>query len=1343
MNRRTTLSLALAVLCALSAVSQTLQFRQLEVSDGLSNSSVMSILKDSDGYLWIGTVSGLNRYDGHSVRTYRHFQGDESSLPNNYVKEIIEVDERHLCIRGSDGYATFDKDKVKFTRGLQAVAKDAPDPNMVFVDDNRRLWIAVDGDGVYRYENGERTGRIPFAEGGLPLGTVTDIICTEGQLLMVYDNGLLAFADAETLECKGRDRTLADMIPRGRHEEFNMFADSDGCIWTFSVLGVWVYDMKTKEWRRDLYAADIGQDFVHAVSEDSDGRIWLAKDHTGIDLLDKATGRITPVVHDADNDRSLAHNTVYTLYRDPDGLMWAGTYKRGVSCYGKNMLKFSRYTLGDITCIEQDGDGRLWLGTNDSGLILWDKHEGVVRTVHSAGGSDLPIVALLKAADGALWAGTFNDGLYELRDGRMKVYRAANSGLMSDNVWSLVEDRRGRIWIGLLDGGLQRLDPRTGRFDSWLADNSQIADNKIYSMDMVSGGKLLMCIPEGIMQMDVETEEMGWLLGNSDRGKRWGNDVNQVMEDNRGLVWLATREGLKVADAKTGKVDNVSLALGMEPECIMGIAEDGDGCIWATSSRRMVRLSVDISPDGKYSFEHHTYDSGDGLFGCDFNMRTVKALTSGEVAAGCFDGLNLFNPETMIHNTRKPRVIFSGLSLFDEDVMVGADYDGNVILDEDINRKRSISLDYRQNFLTVWLATDSHSLPEKTRYKYRLKEVGKEWISLMEGARSISFTNLAHGSYTLQVMAVSSDGVESDTAELKMRLRPPFWLTWWAFLAYVLIVVAAVVYVAHRWLAKEREKLRISRMEQEMRKNEEINEMKFRFFTNVSHELRTPLTLILAPLEGMLHEEKEQRQRTRLELMHRNALRLLTLVNQLLDFRKGEMSTHRLSLSEGDIVGYVKNVCGTFLLMADKKRVRFSFFSGMEEMRMAFDADKVGKIVTNLLSNAFKFTPEGGRVTLMVDLMEGAEDMLEIKVSDTGIGISDEDKGRIFDRFYQSGRRGADEPIGSGIGLNLVRDFVQLHEGTVEVFDNIGTGSVFVVHLPVRHVAESLPASDVSEVEAVTDSETPVAETEGEGRSDFPLLLVVDDNEDFRAYMKMSLELQYRVMTASSGKQALEMMKQTRPDLVISDLMMPEMDGVTLCRTIKQDKHYAGIPVILLTARQAVEAETEGFEGGADDYVTKPFNMIVLVLRIRKLIELSRAHRETTARGTVIDPTPSEIVITSVDEKLIEKAIRYVEDNISRSDLSVEELARELGMSRVHLYKRLLQITGKSPIEFIRVIRLKRAAQLLRESQLHVSEVAYEVGFNQPKYFSRYFKEEFGVLPSVYQEKEGKSRIKN
>ena len=574
-------------------------------------------------------------------------------------------------------------------------------------------------------------------------------------------------------------------------------------------------------------------------------------------------------------------------------------------------------------------------------------------------------------------------------------------------------------------------------------------------------------------------------------------------------------------------------------------------------------------------------------------------------------------------------------------------------------------------------------------------------------------------------------------------------MTPWAYIVYALLIVGVVSFSLYAVQRRERNKFRIRQIEEDAKKREELSQMKFRFFTNVSHELRTPLTLIISPMESMMKEITDEKLHGKLQLMYRNAQRLLNLVNQLLDFRKNEMAGLHLTLSEGDIVAYVRSICASFLMLSEKKHVHLTFFSAMESLNMSFDEDKIGKVVMNLLSNAFKFTPDGGRVDVALEMSKEMSGRLLIKVSDTGVGIRDEDKERIFERFYQVEQEEQErQSTGSGIGLSLVRDFVTLHEGTVRVVDNVGSGSVFLIELPVKHVHVSpsklAPLAEEQEEheellpgmeeEPLPDELPDDMGEDNEDEKEKPLALIVDDNEDLVAFMKDSLSLYFRIQSASNGREAWQKISELMPDIIVSDVMMPEMDGNELCRWVKTDKRTSDIPMILLTARQAVEDKVEGLTIGADDYVTKPFNVEILILRMRKLIDLSKKRKAKS----LIDPEPSEIAITSLDEKLVENAIKYVEANIGRCDLSVEELSRGLGMSRVHLYKKLLQITGKTPIEFIRVIRLKRAAQMLRESQQNVSEIAYQLGFNNPKYFSKYFKDEFGVLPSVYQEREGR-----
>ena len=1328
-------------------VAQSYQFKHLEVSDGLSNNSVNTICKDRDGFMWFGTTTGLNRYDGYTFKIYQHAENDPGSLPDNYITDIVEMPDGRFWVNTGRGYVLFDKEQDCFITDVTGFMKNLESggvPEQVFVDREGNTCLSVAGEGCYRYKEGGKRLFFSYVEHSLPEHGVTQIAeCSDG-LLLIYNTGLLVCLDRATLAIKWKSDEIKKYIPAGKTIEFSLFVDRDNCIWAYSLMGIWAYDCGTKSWRTDLTAIWSSRPdvIIHAVAQDIEGRIWVGKDYDGIDVLEKETGKVTSLVAHDDNGRSLPHNTIYDLYADRDGIMWVGTYKKGVSYYSESIFKFNMYEWGDITCIEQADENRLWLGTNDHGILLWNRSTGKAEPFWRDAEGQLPnpVVSMLKSKDGKLWVGTFNGGLYCMDGSRVRSYKeGVGNTLASNNVWALVEDDKGRIWIASLGGGLQCLEPVSGTFETYTSSNSALLENNVTSLCWVDNNTLFFgTANQGVGMMDMRTREIKKIQGQSGNVKLSNDAVNHVYKDSRGLVWIATREGLNVYDTRRHVFLDLSSVAEAKGNFIAAITEDQERNMWVSTSRKVIRVTVASDGKGSYLFDSRAYNSEDGLQNCDFNQRSIKTLHNGIIAIGGLYGVNVFAPDHIRYNKMLPNVMFTGLSLFDEAVKVGQSYGGRVLIEKELNDVENVEFDYKQNIFSVSFASDNYNLPEKTQYMYKLEGFNNDWLTLPLGVHNVTFTNLAPGKYVLRVKAINSDGyVGIKEATLGIVVNPPFWMSWWAYLLYAVGLVIVLFLARYRMLKREREKFHLQQIENEVAKNEEINNMKFRFFTNVSHELRTPLTLIISPLEGMLKETTDELQSTRLQLMYRNAQRLLHLVNQLLDFRKGEMSTHQLSLSEGDIISYVHSVCNSFLLMADKKHIQFSFFSGIDTFSMAFDADKVGKIVMNLLSNAFKFTPEGGRVTVMIEHVAGTPDILEIKIADTGIGISDVDKEHIFERFYQAGHKGVEETTGNGIGLSLVRDFVTLHEGEVKVFDNIGMGSVFVIQFPVKHVETQVQLPEETGMPAGDEEDKEMKEEAREEmeRKKFPLLLIVDDNEDFRIFMRYSLELQYRVKLAVNGKEAWEMMQEELPDLVISDVMMPQMDGNELCRLIKQDKRTAHIPVILLTARQNTEAKLEGLQTGADDYVTKPFNMTILVLRIRKLIELSRYHRVTQG---MIDPAPSEIVITSLDEKLIEKAIKYVEDNMSRTELSVEELSRELGMSRVHLYKKLLQITGKTPIEFIRVIRLKRAAQLLRESQLHVSEVAFEVGFNNPKYFSRYFKDEFGVLPSVYQEKEGK-----
>ena len=1334
----------------LSVTAQKYMFKHLEVKDGLSNNQVNAIYKDSRGFMWFGTASGLNRYDGYEFKVYRNQNNDAKSLPDNYIENIQEDVSGNLWIRTSAGYVfynsltdTFDRDVEKWMWNIGI----SGNPSSIYIDKHKIFWVYVLGKGIYRYVNGEKKAERVNVKAEALLNTdIADMIESNEGILLIYNHGVLVCLDKEKLNVKWTINDISSDIGKETVNDFSLFIDQKEQLWIYGVLGMWIYNLPQKTWELRS-PKDDSYNSVRAVAQDKRGRMWLGKDQDGVELVD-AQGNHIHLINVPNNERTLSNNTITALYEDAAGTMWVGTYKKGISYYNESIFKFGIVDIGDINCVENGRKDVVWLGTSGSGLICWNRSTDERKVFshtsdpHSIS-SDI-IVSLLLDSNDKLWAGTYWGGLNCYDGNRFIHYRAGGeNSLASDNVWALAEDADKNIWIGTLGGGLQCLNPATGVFVTYSSNNSNLVSDHVSSLYLGRNNTLIIGTSVGVAIMDLATRKITNFAGNRSGVRQFTNQtVNQVYEDSRGLIWVGTREGLNVYDPKQDELYEVAVKPNFSEFYILGITEDENKSMWVSAGGELINVTLSVEgKTGKLSFRCHTYDERDGLQSCDFNQRSLKRLHSGEIVVGGLYGLNNFRSDNIKYNRALPKVMFTGFQLFNEEVKVGEEYDGQIILKEALNKTEEVVLGYKQNVFTVLFASDNYVLPEKTRYHYKLDGFNEDWLISMADQHRVTYTNLAPGSYLLKVKATNSDGYAgTEEATLKIVILPPFWMTPWAYACYIFLLIGGLFLAFYAVQRRERNKFKIRQMEQDAQRAEEVNQMKFRFFTNVSHELRTPLTLIISPLEGMIKETKEAKQLDKLNLMHRNALRLLNLVNQLLDFRKNEMAGLHLSLSEGDIVAYVRNICSSFLMLSEKKNVHLTFFTAVESLNMAFDEDKVGKIVMNLLSNAFKFTPDGGRVDVSLEILKGSPETLEIKVSDTGSGVKDEDKERIFERFYQVEHEGeSNRSTGSGIGLSLVRDFVTLHGGAVRVFDNVGSGSVFVVDIPVKHsvvnVATPLSQEAAEEDAAALDTETIEADEDTQPfEKRKPLVLIVDDNEDFITFMRDSLSLYFSVQSAVNGREAWNIIPELMPDLIVSDLMMPEMDGNELCRNVKADKRTQNIPFVLLTAKQSVENKVEGLTIGADDYVTKPFNMEVLILRMRKLIDLSSRSKSRNR----IDPEPSDIVITSLDEKLIENAIKYVEANISRSDLSVEELSHELGMSRVHLYKKLLQITGKTPIEFIRVIRLKRAAQLLRESQQNVSEIAYQLGFNNPKYFSKYFKDEFGVLPSVYQEREGK-----
>ena len=689
----------------------------------------------------------------------------------------------------------------------------------------------------------------------------------------------------------------------------------------------------------------------------------------------------------------------------------------------------------------------------------------------------------------------------------------------------------------------------------------------------------------------------------------------------------------------------------------------------------------------------------------------------------------------MVYEEAASQPILTGLSIFNTPVRVGKEYEGHVILSAPMNRTDKIELRYDENFISIEFSGFNYANPDHTYYKYRLKNYEEGWLESHATAQARAvYTGLRPGEYEFEVYAADGDKVWSkEPARLSIVVHPPFWATYYAMAVYVLMVVGMVYWISRMYVHREKEKMMEERRANARRQQEHLEEMKLRFFINISHEFRTPLTLILTPLGSLIKQQSDVDLKQRLVVIYRNAEKLLQLVNQLLDFRKLEMQGERLSVSMGDIVVFVRDAVEAFCELVKEKGVTLAFESKIGHLYMNYDHDKVYKVVNNLLSNAVKFTPSGGRIAVRVEnSVRNGREYVAVSVRDTGCGMEEKDKERIFTRFYQV-ESSHKSQSGSGIGLHLVKGYVDLHGGEITVDSRTGEGSVFTFFLPtdLQH-DEKVTIAHGEDKETVGVSVPSAAEDGSEPSGERKKLLIVEDNADFRAYLVHEFSSDFDVVEAGDGAEGEEMVREEWPDLVISDLMMPKRDGIAFCQRMKNDIHTSHIPFILLTAKMSDDARIESYKAGADSYISKPFNFEMLQVRVQKLIEQRETRKVTFKKN--IEITPSEITTTSLDEEFVKKAVAFVEKNMDNSEYSLEDLSSDLGLSKTHLNRKLTVILNMKPLQFIRSIRLKRAAQLLVGSQYNVVEIADKVGFNTIKYFNRYFKEEFGMTPTQYRE---------
>lgn len=1326
------------------------EFSSLNINNGLSNNQVNCIYKDARGFMWFGTMSGLNRYDGYGFKVFRHSQGDSLSLNDDYIDGIYPAPGKRLYIKTRNGDNLYDPVKERFTDAAAWLRKcRLPVFGLARIrQTGGAWWVAYTDSGLYRLDSSQHAGKIALKHRkGMEIADINPL--GTQRLGVLYINGDLEVVDTRSGKSVAYTNAVARFIdkpPLG----LRLFVDAQQDIWVYmpgTDFGVaYLSPAKGIVKRLSSKNGTLNNDIVNSIVQDDQGMIWIGTDHGGINVINKSDFSARFLMNREEDASSVAENAIYALYKDALGIIWCGTYKRGLSYYAENVKKFGLYThrhaekeslpYNDVNCFVEDKKGNLWIGTNGGGLMYFDRATGAfTRYQHNPADansiSSNVILTLYIDRHENLWIGYYFGGMDFFSNGKITHYRHDNknpNSLANKTVWKIYRDQRNNFWVGTLGGGLDRFDPSNNIF----YHNHVNLPNSVHS-DYISAltedrnGNLWVGTAYGI---DVLDKAKGIFVHYLNVSHQLSNDnVSSLLLDAAGNMWVGTRDGLNVFDAQAQKFRAFRIADGLPDNNIISILEDNDRHLWVSTSNGLSKISVK-QEQGGITIQCRNYDEQDGLQGKAFNINAALKLRSGELVFGGADGFNIFSHADVQQHKDAPPVVFTSLQLFNKTIGVNEKLHDHVILPAALPEINEITLRHNENDFSIDFAALSFINTDKNRYAYMLEGFNNEWLTTDGKTRRITYTNVPPGDYTLRLKAANEEGAWNEKGvSLQIRIRPPFWKTPLAYVIYTALIFLVLFFSRKMVIRRAHMRFALQQERREAQQLHDMDMMKIKLLTNVSHEFRTPVSLILAPLEELLKNIKDTDNRQKLRLMRSNAKRLLNLVNQLMDFRKMEMKELKQEPTRGDVAGFVKELAQSFTDLAERKQVAFSYQSDCHQLYTYFDHDKLERILFNLLSNAFKFTPRDGAVTVNMRVTQtDGKALMEIKVEDTGIGIPKERQEKIFERFFQSESPGTMVSQGSGIGLAITREFVKLANGSVTVESEEDKGSCFTVTLPFEvseAPGEEPPAPEIHLPQPLAVAETTEADRQ-EDRNKKTVLLV-EDNDDFRFYLKENLKAFYEIIEAADGKAGWQKALSAHPDLVVSDINMPQMDGMDLCRKIKNDNRTRHIPVILLTAMAGEQEQLLGLEAGAVDYMVKPFNFEIMLSRVRNILS-----RQTPVKLVIGQPSANTEQGPSPDEKFLQRALEIVEKQLSNPDFSVEELSRELCMNRVSVYRRIFSVTGQTPVEFIRAVRLRKAAQLLARTEMNVTEVAYEVGFNNPKYFAKYFKIAYKMLPSAY-----------
>lgn len=1318
----------LLLFCLLSssvcpAKERQLIFRSFNADNGLAHNTVLAVIQDRTGFMWFGTKDGLNRYDGSEIRTV----AVTDAIPgNNYISALCEDNKGCIWIGTDSGVCLYDPETERANRFLLK-ADDGSRiteniPQIVLAPDST-VWIAAGSQGFFRYDSGTKTlTRIRSDKTGRRTYSARNICFTaQNAICITLDDGNIYLSEDNLA-------SVTPLFPEGGGTEAfrnrytnRLVSGAFNKMYACTSLGLFEINLAAKRFRKiDLPHSN---NYVRDLLILKNDEFWVATE-SALEILDGNLREAASLHGDHRNPYALQTNSLYCLYKDKEDNVWIGTYFAGVAyTWDESIMSIRRYYANSEGCdmgyyireIVPDEDGNLWIGTESQGLTRLDQRlDNIVQIPIDENGNSCNIHGLCCDGD-FVWVGTYEQTRSLVRIHRRtlasKSYPSAGK-----EIYTICRTSGGELWIGTTSG-LKRYDRAADRFVS----DSAIRSHVYHIREDSSGNIWAATYSDGLYKYDAMKDAWRhYLYAERDTASLATNKVLSVFEDSRSRIWLTTEGGgLCRYDSEADSFVRYKSRLPFDT-CYR-IEEDAQGVFWITSNKGLIRFDAE-------ALSYYVFTTDDGLLNNQFNYSSLCKTEDGRIYAGSSDGFISFDPAKLKpYNGRFP-IVLTDFMPYNKSIGAGSD---SLQAPKSITHLDRIDLAPDENSFSVRVAAISYRSPNAAHMRYKLEGFDSEWHRVSNN--TISYSNLPFRSYRLVVEGLDSKGAPNGIARsLEIRIRPPFYLSGIAYACYAALALTTVVLLyrlANRRALRKRE-TEIEKIERS--KERELYVAKFDFFTNVAHEIRTPLSLIRGPLENIVAKTGDSPDRElheELRTMQSNTDRLTTLINQLLDFRKAEQQGFRLHPVECDVREMVENICLRFVTMARQKHIDFAFELPAEKLQASADKEALTKIVSNLLSNALKYAQSYARLKMTV---ENDPARFRVTVVNDGPVVPEGMREKIFQPFVQY-RDGKHVIAGTGIGLTLARSLAELHGGTL-IMDPSTEINRFVLTVPVVHQSAGVRTEEPEIAPGELRENTTAPQDDASKK---PALLIVEDDPEMQAFIVRHMAPAYRTVTADNGRLALERLAKNEPfDLILSDVMMPEMDGFELCRRVKSDLQYSHIPVLLLTAKTDVASKVEGLGTGADLYVEKPFSLEYLRASISALL----SNRELVRRHFLESPFAKSETLTysKADENFMCKLDQYIMQHLEQAELSVKEMAEEMCMSSSNLFRKLKAITGKSPNEYLRIKRLKKAAELLQQNEYGVTEISLLVGFSSSTYFSSCFKKQFGITPTDFREGEGK-----